>query len=131
MFPLVEQLPSTLSAADCSTLFERFAGTTCSSDSPMACMLDVWLIAFSNRSGVLLPVTNGVSRFSRMEFPSVLGVSDCAGFVDASRLPSPTLSPSVSQNNVGTPNKIDFAAQYPARLCPCQRFACHLTMTSA
>jgi hypothetical protein len=29
------------------------------------------------------------------------------------------------------PNENDFAAQCPARLCPCQRFACHLTMTNA
>jgi len=39
--------------------------------------------------------------------------------------------PSASQNVVGTPYEIDFAAQYSARLCPCQRFACRLATSRA
>ena len=89
MFPLVEQLPSTLSAEDRSPLFERFAGTTCSSDSPLTYMLVVELVAFSSRSGLLLPDTSGVSRFSRMEFSDMPGVSDCAGSVSDSRFRHP------------------------------------------
>ena len=57
------------------------------------------------------------------------GVSGCAGFLDDSRLSFPTTSPSASRNSIGAPDEIDFAAQYPACLCPCQRFTCHLAMT--
>jgi hypothetical protein len=51
--------------------------------------------------------------------------------VSGSRLSSLMLLPSASQNGAGTPNVIDFAAQYPACLCPCQRFACRLAATHA
>jgi len=112
-------------------LFGHFAGTTALSDSPLACMLDVELIAFSSRTGVPLPVTDGVSRFSRMEFSDMPGVCDCAEFTSGSRVSSLMLWPSASQNSVGTLDVIDFAAPYPACLCPCQRFACHLTMANA
>ena len=112
-------------------LFGYFAGITALSDSPLACMLAVWPIAFSSRPDVLLPGADGVSRFSRMEFPGMPGVSDCAGFIGGSRFSSPMILPSASRNNVGTPNEIDFAAQYPACLCPCQRFARRLTTTHA
>ena len=73
-------LASTLSAKDCSSLFECFAGTTCSSDSPLAFLLDLQLVAFSNRSGLLLPDTGGVSH--------------CAGFMVGSRCSSPMMWPS-------------------------------------
>src|SRR6266852_7277319 len=62
-----------------SPLFGHFVSTTRPSDSPPTCVLDFWLTAFSNR-----PVTpsttgvDGVSRFSRVEFPYMPGVSDCA-----------------------------------------------------
>src|SRR5674476_1320648 len=61
-----------------------------------------------------------------MEFPSMPGVSDCAGFMVGSHLSSTMMWPSASPNSVGTPVEIDFAAQYPACLCPCQRFTCSL-----
>ena len=131
MFPLVEQLPSTPSAGDFSPLFERFVGTTCSSDSPPVYVLAVELVAFSSRTGLLLPVADGVSRFSRMEFPDMPGVSDCAGFMDGSPVSSPMMWPSASRNGVGTPDVIDFAARCPACLCPCQRFACRLAASYA
>ena len=122
------RLPGSVSAAkDLSSLFERFVGSTCSSDSPLAFMLVVRLIAFSSRSALLLPDTNGVSRFSRMRFPDMPGVCDCAGSTSGTRFSSLIVWPSDSPNIVGTPNVIDFAAQYPACLCPCQRFACNLT----
>src|SRR6476619_4200249 len=38
-FPLGQALPSTISAKDKSSLFDRFAGTTTSSESSSACML--------------------------------------------------------------------------------------------
>ena len=112
-------------------LFGHFVGTTVLSDSPPACVLVSSLIAFSSRSGVLLPDACGVSRFSRMEFPGMPGVSDCAGFMNVSRLSSPMMLPSASPNSVGTPDEMDFAAQYPACLSPCQRFARRLTTAHA
>src|SRR5262249_35191978 len=75
-----------------------FAGTTCSSDSPPPYMLAFRLVAFSSRSGVLLPDTDGVSRFSRMEFPDMPGVSDCAGSINGSPLSPSLILPSASQN---------------------------------
>ena len=38
-----------LSVDGCPSLFEHFVGTTQPSDSPPTCMLDFWLMAFSNR----------------------------------------------------------------------------------
>jgi hypothetical protein len=78
MFSLVGRLPSMPSAGGLPPLFGHFVGTTRPSDSP-TCTLDFWLKAFSN-----WPVTpstmgvDGVSRFLRVEFPCMPGVSDCA-----------------------------------------------------
>jgi hypothetical protein len=94
-------------------------------------MLAVRLVAFSSRSDSLLSDTDRVSRFSRMEFPDMPGLYDCAGLIGDSRLSSPLVWPSASQNGVGAPIEIDFAAQYPACLCPCQRFARRLAATHA
>ena len=79
MFSLVGRLPSIPSAGGLPLLFGHFVGTTRPSDSPPTCTLDFWLKAFSN-----WPVTpsttgvDGVSRFLRVEFPYMPGVSDCA-----------------------------------------------------
>ena len=60
------------------------------------------LVAFSSRPGLLLPDACGVSRFSRMEFSDMPGVSDCAGFMSGSRLSSLTIWPSAPRNGIGT-----------------------------
>ena len=73
----------------------------------------------------------GVSRFSRMEFPGMPGVCDCAGLMCGSRLSSLMMWPSASPNGVGAPYEMDFAAQYPACLCPCQRFTYSLAAARA
>jgi hypothetical protein len=79
MFFLIGRLPSMPSASGCPPLFEHFVGTTQPSDSPPACMLDSRLMAFSNRPATLSATgANGVSRFSRVEFPCMPGVLDCA-----------------------------------------------------
>jgi hypothetical protein len=73
-FSLADRLPSAPSADGFPSLFGHFAGTTRPSDSPPTFLLDLWLIAFSNRpvhyfvSGI-----DGVSRFSRAEFPCMQG----------------------------------------------------------
>ena len=86
MFSLAGRLPSMPSADGCPPLFGHYIGTTQPSDSPPACMLDFRLMTFSNRAAAIFaPGANGVSRFSRMEFPCMLGVSDCAESSGCSR----------------------------------------------
>ena len=80
VFSLVRPLPSTTSAADCSALFGSFVGSMGLSDSPRPCIAGVRPTAFPARpSGPSPEGGHGVSRFSRMEFPHVLEVSDRAG----------------------------------------------------
>jgi hypothetical protein len=96
VFPLVGQLPSIPSAEDCSPLFGHFAGTTCPSDSPLTYMPVLQLVAFSGRSGVLLPDASGVSRFSRMEFsgmPGVWGLRGARGSLASNAIPRCGLPP--------------------------------------
>src|SRR5260370_31161169 len=79
MFSLVGRLPSMPSANGFPLLFGHFVGTVRPSDSPSTCMLDFWFMTFSNRPAhEIVTGVAGVSRFSRMEFPCMLGVSDCA-----------------------------------------------------
>ena len=86
MFSLVGRLPSMPSAGACSPLFGHFAGSMRPSDSPPTCMLDFGLKAFSNRPAASSPAgVDGVSRFSRVEFPCMPGVSDCAESCGCSR----------------------------------------------
>ena len=69
-----------------------------------------------------------VSRFSRMKFPGVPGVSDYAGLMISSRLRIPRYCLPSSPNWVGVLDCV-FEAQYPARQCLCLRLACRLTTT--
>ena len=86
MFSLVGRLPSMPSADACSPLFGHFAGTIRPSDPPSTCMLAVRLKAFSNRPAASAPAgVDGVSRFSRVEFPCMPGVLDCAASCGDSR----------------------------------------------
>src|SRR5882762_8973303 len=79
MFSLVGRLPSMPSANGFPLLFGHFVGTVRPSDSPSTCMLDFWFMTFSNRPAhEIVTGVAGVSRFSRMEFPCMLGFSDCA-----------------------------------------------------
>ena len=41
------------------------------------------------------------------------------------------VEPSASPYSVGTPEEMSFAAEYPARTCPCQRFDAVLSGRSA
>src|SRR5690242_3403812 len=79
VFSLVCGLPSTTSAGDLSLLFGCFVGTTPQYDSSLPFMRVLSLIAFSLRPTPLLVGGNEVSRFSRMKFLCMLGVSDSAG----------------------------------------------------
>jgi hypothetical protein len=74
------------SASGFSLLFEHFVGSTRPSDFPTTCMLDSWFMTFSNRPAhVIVTGVAGVSRFSRVEFPCMLGFSDCAESSESSR----------------------------------------------
>src|SRR5260370_33689775 len=86
MFSLVGRLPSMPSANGFPFLFGHFVGTIRPSDSPATCMLDFWFMTFSNRPAhEIVTGVAGASRFSRMEFPCMLGVSDCAESFESSR----------------------------------------------
>ena len=85
-------------------------------------------MAFSDRPAGLLPMgVRRVSRFPCKEFPRMRRVFDCAGSGQDSLLPPCPMLPSASSNGVGTPEGLDFAAQWLACVCPCQRFADGLT----
>src|SRR2546422_5527302 len=74
MFSLVSRLPSMSSASGFPPLFGHFVGTSRLSDSPTTCMLDFWLMAFSSRpTHNFVAGVDGVSRFSRVEFPCMPG----------------------------------------------------------
>jgi len=87
MFSLARALPSPASAEECSSLFDRFTGTTTQSDSSETCRPAVRLLAFSGRSRSWLDrEIPEVSRFSCMLFLSVRGFSDYAEPTDRSRI---------------------------------------------
>ena len=80
VFSLVRPLPSPTSAADCLALFGWLIGTTERSDSSTSFMRAVRLLP--SPAGLVsfsLPANAEVSRFSCMQFLSVLGVYDYAG----------------------------------------------------
>ena len=58
-------------------------------------------------------------------------VSDRAGSAEISRVTIAAVLPSACYNSVGTPELLDFAAQWLACTYPCQRFACALTAADA
>jgi len=90
-----------------------------------------WSYSSSPSPAGLAYDTSGVSRFSRVEFPDMPEILDCAGSITDSRFTSFMVWPSATQNSVGTPDESDYAVQYPACLCLCQRFACRLAVTHA
>ena len=86
VFSLVGRLPSMPSAGGCPPLFEHFVGTSRPSDSPSTCMVDFELMPFSTRRAASFATrAGGVSRFSRVEFPCMPGVLDCAESASGSR----------------------------------------------
>ena len=84
LFPSGEALPSTTSAGSCLPLFDRFLGTTTSSDFSPAYMLGVWLLP-SRAGPAQVPGTGETSQVPRKELPHVHKVSDCARFFHASQ----------------------------------------------
>src|SRR5690242_17998820 len=104
VFSLACGLSSTTSAGDCSPLFSCFAGTTPQYDSSPSFTGDLPLIAFSPRPAHLLAGDDEASRFSRMKFLRILGVSDSAGSMPHSRLPHDIVLPSGASDTIGIPD---------------------------
>src|ERR1700730_1434535 len=94
MFSLARALSSSISAEECSSLFDRFTGTTARSDSSGTCRPAVRLSAFSGRSRSWLGrEVPEVSRFSCMLFLDVRGFLDYAEPADHSRLTQSAVLP--------------------------------------
>ena len=122
MFSLVGGLPSRSSAsAVVPPLFGPFVGTTPPSDSPEPCMSAVWLTP--SPPG---PLPNAQRAVLGSPGSRAWSIHACAGSRTAQR-------PWTTRDNVArvwpsgsnTPSarwRTDFAAQYPAYRCPCQRF---------
>lgn len=79
------------------------------------------LMAFVNRLADSVAGNPGVSRFSRVEFPCMHGVPGLRRV----HAPLAVAQRAVLPSDIPTPSALwrsDFAAQYPACMCPCQRF---------
>jgi hypothetical protein len=131
-FPLVDPLPSTDSATAIGpALFARFVGTTRSSDSSDTCMSAVRLgLRRPSRDPVAAGVSE-VSRFSRMEFPRMLRVSDSAALSDDSRCTPSHILPSPSPYRIGTPDEVISELNGWPACTPVERFTCGLTVAGA
>src|SRR5229473_107115 len=79
LFPSGEALPSTTSAGSCLPLFDRFLGTTTSSDFSSAYMLGVRLLPSPSRPGTS-PGTGETSQVPHKELHHVREAFDCARF---------------------------------------------------
>ncbi len=94
-------------------------------------MLELRFIAFSNRPAhYFVSGVSGASRFSRVKFPCVRGSQTSQSPRDA-RISRLAVLPSAHNDGVGTLISKHFAAQYPARMYPCQRFVSSLATVHA
>ncbi|REJ88259.1 MAG: hypothetical protein DWQ35_19970 [Planctomycetota bacterium] len=111
-FLLVGSLSSTNSAdASGASLFVGFAGTMDPSDFPSAFLSALPPVMFSDRSPPHCgKETDGISRFSRLEFPDMRRFFDSAAPLPGSPVAPSCVLPSRSHYRVGTRNE-DFGAQ--------------------
>src|SRR6202011_5318104 len=76
------------SASGFPLLFGHFVGTARPSDFPSTCMLDFWIMSFSNRPAhYFVSGVDGTSLISRVKFSCMQGVYDRAQPNQCSRLP--------------------------------------------
>src|SRR5207249_3380848 len=101
MFSLVCALPSPVSAEACTSLFDRFTGTTEQSDFSNTCMSAVRFMAFADRSCSFEQDVQKISRFSCMLFLSVRGFLDYAGPDNPLAINVVAVLPSSTRNGVG------------------------------
>ena len=122
--------PSTGSAAGRPALFVGFSGTMEESDFSRPCIIGCGLFGLPDADHPIPPVSGAIgmarreiSRFPCKEFPCVHEVYDHARPVQALARARPSVLPSPLSHRVGALDAYPFAAQYPARMYPCQRFA--------
>jgi hypothetical protein len=120
-FPLARLLPSAFSAADRSALFDDFFGTVSLSDFSRSCIIDVRLLASRRGPRGHPPWTSERSPSSGAEWFRTCLRSPTPGGPRPSRMTTRWVLPSACLDGVGTSDRIDFRAQYPACACPCQR----------
>jgi hypothetical protein len=116
-------LSSPASAEDCSSLFDRFIGTTAQSDSSGTCPSAVRLFAFSDwsRSRLGRDVPE-VSRFSCIWFLSVRGFLDYAEPTSHSRFYAADCIAFPFGDKVSVSVRSFSELNGPAHRCPCLRF---------
>jgi hypothetical protein len=120
LFPSGEALPSTTSAGSCLPLFDRFLGTTTSSDFSSAYMLGVRLLP-SRAGPAQVRARVRPPRFRTKNFTTCARPSTARG----SSIQANTLwgmLPSRQRTRSAPRNSTRFAAQYSARGLPCERF---------
>src|SRR5229473_735576 len=124
LFPSGEALPSTTSAGSCLPLFDRFLGTTTSSDFSSAYMLGVRLLP-SRAGPAQVRARVRPPRFRTKNFTTCARPSTARG----SSIQANTLwgmLPSRQRTRSAPRNSTRFAAQYSARGLPCERFTAAL-----
>jgi hypothetical protein len=84
----------------------------------------------SGTRSLMAACATGISWFPCNEFPCMLGVSDSGEPSGISRLRCRPYCLPLNLTASALPI-VAFEAQYPACLCPCQRFTPHLTMPRA
>src|SRR5258705_6156249 len=126
--------PFRFAMAPSSGFFQSCSGTSSVLlDSQTPCSVHRWLESSDFPSRPAAPSATGgrrVSRFSRKVLPRMLGVSDrarpyCTSPFRCSRC---CLRFQKRPRHLGT--SLDFAAQSPACVCPCQRFGHGLSVVS-
>src|SRR5467141_2231700 len=124
LFPSGEALPSTTSAGSCLPLFDRFLGTTTSSDFSSAYMLGVRLLP-SRAGPAQVRARVRPPRFRTKNFSTCTRSSTARG----SSIQANTLwgmLPSRQRTRSAPRNSTRCAAQYSARGLPCERFTAAL-----
>src|SRR6478609_5122679 len=90
MFSLVGCLPSMPSVGGSPPVFGHFDGSTQPSDSPPTCMLDFWLMAFSDRPAANCTMdVDGVSGSRARSFHAFQGSQTARSPADARDIATP------------------------------------------
>jgi len=112
-----------------TSLFGCFIGTTAQSDSSLACMSGLWLLAFPDRSA--RADTKEVSRFSCLLFLDVLGSSTTPGLTSAREISAARQRGLPADRKGSAPGTAFSELNRPAHRCLCLRFTCYLAAADA
>ena len=125
---LADRLPSTCSACGPPPLFADFVGTMRPLDSPLPCMRDLWLIAFSPRPANCPRAATGSPGSRAWSFSACLGSLTPRGRA-ALALSCTALWPSMLSDAVGSPKHAISELNTQPTDTPVQRFKCSLAAT--